>query len=353
MKRVFISGIKSGLKRLWGASRYSRTQGFTLLELLIVTAIGAGIVSGLMFIVVQLMETDQREASRSETQREMQMAIDYISAELREAIFVYTGSQLQTLVTGNYLPTSVTNGGSVPVLAFWKQQEFPEVAKNFCKTNSGSSTANVTARAGINCEAGSSYALVVYSVRPFATGDIWRGRARLTRYALTEFKSSSPLAINGGYVNPGTFGNFPSWPVGTSPSGAANVNLQSDRLTAIYSGRGGRPNIRPDGSADVLVDFVASPGNTAISPSCPTGYEISPGNLSVVPQLIPSRSFYACVPPRINTGDNQEVLLFLQGSVQGRPGYTTELGARTADKLPTLETRVLTRGVLGRTPATN
>lgn len=353
MKRVFISGIKSGLKRLWGSSRHSRTQGFTLLELLIVTAIGAGIVSGLMFIVVQLMETDQREASRSETQREMQMAMDYISAELREAVFVYTGSQLQTMVTENYLPDSVTNGNSVPVLAFWKQQEFPEVAKNFCRTNSGDSTANVAARAGINCEAGSSYALVVYSVRPLAAGDTWRGRARLTRYALTEFRSSTPLAINGGYVNPGTFGNFPTWPVGTSPNGVADTNLQNDPLTTIYSGRGGRPAIRPNGNADVLVDFVAHPTEDATTnPSCPTGYDISPANVASVATTV-SRSFYACVPPRINTGDNQEVLLFLQGSVQGRPGYTTGLGVRTADKLPTLETRVLTRGVLGRTPATN
>jgi len=359
MKRVFISGIKSGinssLKRLWGSSRRSRTQGFTLLELLIVTAIGAGIVSGLMFIVVQLMETDQREASRSETQREMQMAMDYISAELREAVFVYTGSQLQTMVAGNYLPTSVTNSNSVPVLAFWKQQEFPTVAKNFCRANRGDSTANVAARAGINCEAGSSYALVVYSVRPLAAGDIWRGRARLTRYALTEFRSSTPLAINQGYVNPGTFGNFPTWPVGTSPSGAANVNLQGESLATIYSGRNpqGRPTGRPNGDADVLVDFVAHPAEDATTnPSCPTGYDISPANVASIAATV-SRSFYACVPPRINTGDNQEVLLFLQGSVQGRAGYTTGLGARTADKLPALETRVLTRGVLGRTPATN
>lgn len=352
MKRAFLSGIK----RFLGASRRSRTKGFTLLELLVVTAIGAGIVSGLMFIVVQLMETDQREASRSETQREMQMAMDYISTELREAVFVYTGVQLQAMVAGNYLPTSVTNGGSIPVLAFWKQQEFPQVAKDFCKANSGSSSANVRARSGINCEAGSSYALVVYSVRPKASGEIWRGEARLTRYSLTEFKTSTtPLEINDGYVNPGTFGNFPTWPLGTSPDGVANTNLQNKSLDTIYQGRGGRPPgpLKGDQITPVLVDFLANPASATTTPSCPTGYAISPGDLTASPQSIPSRSFYACLPPRVNTGDTQEVILFLQGSVNGRPGYTTTLGTRTAEKLPTLETRVLTRGVLGRTPATD
>lgn len=346
MKRAFLSRIK----RLWGASRYSRTKGFTLLELLVVTAIGAGIVSGLMFIVVQLMETDQREASRSETQREMQLAMDYISAELREAVYVYTGAQLQTLA--NYIPETLTENGSVPVLAFWKQQEFPTVARNFCKAKSGDTVANATARAGINCESGSSYALIVYSVKP-KTGD-WQGEAHLTRYALTEFQSSwtnvNTPSINRGYVNPGTFGNFPNWPVGTAPGGAANTNLQTITLSDIYRGTNGRPINRPDGSGkvNVLVDFVALPtSTTAASPTCPNNtYELSPANSA-------SRTFYACVAPKTSTGDNQEVILFLQGNVNGRAGYTIAGGNRTADKLPALETRVLTRGVLGRTPATD
>lgn len=352
MKRAFLSRIK----RLWGASQHSRSKGFTLLELLVVTAIGAGIVSGLMFIVVQLMDTDQREASRSETQREMQMALDYISAELREAVFVYTGSQLQTL--NGFIPEALTQNNSVPVLAFWKQQEFPTAARNFCQAKSGNSAADVTARAGINCESGSSYALIVYSVKP-KTG-VWQGQAHLTRYALTEFQSTWASAntpsINQGYVNPGVFGNFPTWPVGTAPTGAADTNLQTIRLEEIYRGTTpkGRTPGRPlgEGRVNVLVDFVANP-TTAPASSCPNStYEMSPANITTAPTTI-SRSFYACVPPRTNTGDNQEVILFLQGSVSGRPGYTASGGSGTADKSPTLETRVLTRGVLSRTPATD
>lgn len=357
MKRAFLSRIK----RLLGSSRHSRNKGFTLLELLVVTAIGAGLVSGLMFIVVQLMETDQREASRSETQREMQMALDYISTELKEAVYVYTGAQLNALVVGSggtngsYLPASVVNSNSVPVLAFWRQYEFPEVAKQFCKTNAGDLPANVTARLGINCEAGSSYALIVYSIRR-KTGS-WQGEAQLTRYALTEFKSSTPLNINQGYVNPGGFQNFAFWPLDKAPGPSiTTVNLQGDRLEAAYAGRTpkGRDPGRPDGSAFVLVDYVAL-NNVSMTPSCPANdnYVISPDDAATTP-----RGFYACLRPRVDEnpvsrledGENQEVILFLQGNVSGRPGYTTALGARTADKLPALETRVLSRGILNRTP---
>jgi hypothetical protein len=324
-----------------------------LIELLVVTAIAAGLISGLMFLVVQLMETDQREASRSETQREMQMALDYISAEVREAVYVYSGVQLKKLVDKSYLPTSVTNDNSVPILAFWRQYEFPDVVRNFCRTNAGNLPANVTARQGISCEAGATYALVVYSVRPRVNN--WTGEAQLTRYALTEFKSSWAASnkpeINRGYVNPGAFSNFAIWPLREIKSdGTDGENLQSNALTDRYNG--GRPTGRPDGRADVLVDFVAL-GSGTMSPSCPTNYVISPDGAATS-----GRGFYACLRPRVNegtvtglsAGENQEIILFLQGSVSGRPGYTTALGNRMADKLPTLETRVLARGILRRIP---
>ena len=134
-KTHLLTQIKNRLKRSLLPSRSTRSKGFTLLELLVVMAISSGIIAGLMYIVVELMSTDQRESSRSETQREMQMALDYISAELREAEFVYTADNLACAgPTGAgappcspltaYLPPAVSNN-SMPILAFWKQERFP------------------------------------------------------------------------------------------------------------------------------------------------------------------------------------------------------------------------------------
>jgi prepilin-type N-terminal cleavage/methylation domain-containing protein len=338
-------------------------QGFTLPELLVVMAISSSIIAGLMLIVVQLMDFDQREAARSETQREMQMALDYMSSELREAVYVYSGDQLRRLASGGHLPSSLTSS-TMPVIAFWKHHPFPDTVKTYCRVNAN----NPAVLQGINCEAGTSYALVVYSLRadlPSNDESIWSGEARIVRYSLTEFKSSSSNNIpevNQGYVNPAIFSNFDFWPFDKPAGDTGRKNLQSDNLATIYLFQSGRPTGRPtaSGATAVLVDFVGDQ-RTAQTASCPTGYAISPSNAAVdaaAGRLKKARSFYACVRPRVTEGpipglglgQNQEVLLFVQGSLRGRPAYNTTIGSLSRDQVSVLETRVLVRGVLNRAP---
>jgi prepilin-type N-terminal cleavage/methylation domain-containing protein len=330
-----------------------RTQGFTLIELLVVTAIAGGIVSGLTFIVVQMMTADQREASRSETQREMQLALDYIAAELREAIYVYPGEYLQNAngqPFSNYLPASVSRD-SVPVLAFWKQHPFPQKIKNDCV---GAPITNVS------CQSGQSYALVVYSLtrNTRAAGSPWKGDARITRYVLSQFNSQG--AANPGYVNPGVEDNFATWPFGLDKDGA-RVNLQ-----------GGRPT----GQAYTLVDYVSlnstratQNGETGFCPDLPTPaggtdtveYSLSPPKTLTTGDFAKDRSFYACVfaPVTRDTrtgittpavGQYRDVIVFLRGSAAGRPGVGRSFTGRDQEILPTLQTRVLNRSILRRQP---
>lgn len=355
----------SRLKRVFLKTHRHRTQGFTLLELLVVTAIAGGIVAGLTFIVVQIMTADQREASRSETQREMQMALDYISAELREAIYVYPGEYLAC--SGNpggsckpfsdFLPAAV-RANSVPVLAFWKLQPFPASVKNQCA--GGGAPANTA------CLAGQSYALVVYSLTKNEPGDArWKGKARITRYVLSQFDSNG--RPNQGYVDPGLNRNLTSWPY------RGTENLQAGT---------------PTGSADTLVDFVAFDfADTALSAElkqvgfCPnlpdpagtttpiTEYSISPPDSLLTGEFAGIRTFYACVAApvtQVTTGANagatiadssayRDTILYVTGNASGRPGILPDrnglnLRARNQDILPTLQTRVLSRSVLGRRP---
>lgn len=336
-KSVHAQSIQAG-----SIAAKSSNRGFTLLELLVVAVIGGGLVSGLMFIVVQLMQADQRESARTETQREMQLAMNYISTELREAVFVYTGDQMQSLI--GHIPASLSTGGSVPVLAFWKYHPFPDAVKDACISR--------TPPTGVGCMAGQSYALVVYSLTPRpASGTTWQGGARITRYMLTQFQGNSTTATPG-YVNPSDEGNFATWPL------FDNTNLQTSR--------GGRPTASA-GTINTLVDFVDGqttydtdvrcPGDNPSNPIKP--YSISPpaSMLNGLP-----RSFYACVSSSETrgtgtstqnlqtTGSYQDVVLYLRGSVVGRPGVPENLGARSAELLPTLETRVMLRGVLTREP---
>jgi prepilin-type N-terminal cleavage/methylation domain-containing protein len=330
--------LLSRFQRFWFSSRRGDSiKGFTLLELLVTTAIAGGIVSGLLFIVVQLMSVDQRESAQSETQREMQLALNYISTEMRDAVYVYTGTALaadpsrrngQSLM--DFLPTNLSTE-SVPIIAFWKQQPFPDVVKTACAGNAPP--------AGVTCTNGSSYALVVYSLSTSNPNGTWKGKARITRYALTEFNSQGVATT--GYVNPGAFNNnFETWPYGTDETGL--VNLQT-----------ARPG---NGTLAALVDFVntkdlrTSVGQVGVCPNDPltTGedYIISPPAGMLTGAMAGVRSFYACVNARSTLGDTQDVLIYLQGNVAGRAGSFGD-----ASFLPTLETRVLSRGVLGRVPA--
>lgn len=358
----------SRLKKSFLKSRRHSTQGFTLLELLVVTAIAGGIVAGLTYIVVQMMTADQREASRSETQREMQLALDYISAELREAVYVYPGEYLECTKSQakpacesltQFLPDSVAKD-SVPVLAFWKQQPFPQAIKNACVGGSEP--------AGTACLAGQSYALVVYSLTKNNNDGIWKGKARITRYVLSQFNSSG--TANPGYVDPGLSRNFTSWPYGNDSNGTFK-NLQT-----------GKPN----NTADVLVDYVGfnyqdagvsnDLGQTGFCPDLPTEtgaqdvkeYSISPSNNMLKGDFAGVRSFYACVAApttSVKVGgasvavpdatQYRDIIVYLRGSATGRPGILTDRGGlilrnRDQDILPTLQTRVLSRSVLGRRP---
>jgi prepilin-type N-terminal cleavage/methylation domain-containing protein len=348
--------LVSQLKRFWrNRSGRHHIQGFTLLELLVVTVIGGLLISGLMYVVIELLGTDQRESSRTETQREMQMALDYISSELREAVYVYTGDCLvgePDQEEGDachgllpYLPTSLSRDDTVPILAFWKQQPIPDALKDDCAASIGAATS-------LPCLSAHSYALVVYSLQQWQEGDTWKGRARITRYALTEFDQEGER--NEGYANPGARNTFSTWP---------------------YENEDNKQTERPIGFPQVLVDFVddgsggfalgASIEDTNLCPTPPPSNPPNPPSYNITPPLQlyntvfnGPRGFFACVNSEevpnqdetdfmsaTPTQENQDIILYIRGNANGRPGIRTDEGF-----LPALETRVLSRGVLERNP---
>ena len=82
------------LKRLRLRFGKGKTGGYTVLELLVTVVISTIIVIALVDLVVDLLQSDRREYARAETQREMQMALDYMVNDLREAAYVYDNNQL-------------------------------------------------------------------------------------------------------------------------------------------------------------------------------------------------------------------------------------------------------------------
>lgn len=322
-----------------------KPSGFTLTELLVGMFIASTLISSLLYMVVELLQTNQKELAQTETQGDMQHALDFISSELREAVYVYGGDCLQgqgTLTNGvpsadycpgivNYIPDILTNStsNSVPILAFWKLERLPEPLRVQCNNNNSPAT--------VPCTAGRTYSLIVYFLRKNQSTDPthWSGKARITRYALTQYNSQGIATAN--YVEPEQVGvTFRIWPY--KNNGGSLTNLQASKPTV---------------DAFTLVDFVddtVRSGDNNVS--CPNNYALTPTSNTLSNNSYASgafsgvRSFYACV--RGGTGDgigfNQDVFVFLRGNASGRVGINND------SFLPTLQAQVLKHGLVNKVP---
>jgi Tfp pilus assembly protein PilW len=114
--------------------RKSRSDGFSVSELLIGSVIAGMAVTGLLVLMVNLLQNNQREQASGSVEDDMRRALDYITRDLQEAVYIYTGEQLERnrpdpLVTSpiqgltQYLPNFGT--GVRPILAFWKVENLP------------------------------------------------------------------------------------------------------------------------------------------------------------------------------------------------------------------------------------
>lgn len=338
---------------LWVYSKKNQTAGFTLIELLVGLIIASLIILALLSLVVDILQVDSRENARNETQQEMQTALNYMAAELREAVYVYDNNCMSATAQGtaptttniasanycpglqNYLPTSLISTTQKPVLAFWK----PEVIDD---TGSDSLSALGTC-SGItdtiikqDCQdlliKRRTYTLVVY-LQSATSNSLWRGKSRIIRYALSKYSSitSSNLVQSTGYVDPSEIDStsFQMWP----KKSIDGTNLQA----SLPSASGVNPA--------VLVDFVDAPDatNTGTLPICDTGYSRS--NTT-------SNSFFACIrttvpasgSTAVASGVNQDVVIYLRGNANGKAGVTTD------NYRPVLQTQVLIRGVINKIP---
>lgn len=313
-----------------------KTAGFTLIELLVSIVLGSAIVAGLMSLVLELMTTDARETARSETQREMQMALDYISRDLREAVYVYDGACLAGKdvrgrngsakalgsqcpgIFQSLRPNDSSANQSTPILAFWKLDPLPE---GMCPGSP-------------SCITGRSYTLVTYFLTDNQGDPKWKGKARIQRWELPRYQSNGTPVT--GYVNPlDVDGGFAKWP---GPSAAPQ--LQNGAVLVDFLDN------RP------LQEIAEAQNIDDMSVDCPPEYVLTPDDTDV-------RNFYACIKvpdslkPPVKPGDppstgafNQKVILFIRGNAAGKPGIKDV----NEGYMPAIATQVLNRGVLDKTP---
>lgn len=96
--------------------------GFTLLELIIALTVAALVITPLISVAVTLLETDRKEQAKTASEDEIQTAIEYISRDLQQAVYIYNAEQLNATGEDGIADEIYVEEGLTPVLFFWKRK---------------------------------------------------------------------------------------------------------------------------------------------------------------------------------------------------------------------------------------
>ncbi|MEG3907793.1 hormogonium polysaccharide secretion pseudopilin HpsC [Microcoleus sp. w2-18bC1] len=137
-------------------------KGMTLVELLVGAIMAFLIITPMLGFVVDMLNTDRREQVKSNTEQDVQAALDFIAQDLSQAIYIYdnnpattstattTATGIPALLAGNFIPAP--DATQTPILVFWKRQILPNsiplvagAQPNTCTTTAtGANTCNDT-----------------------------------------------------------------------------------------------------------------------------------------------------------------------------------------------------------------
>ena len=128
--------LNSFLKKRYPKRRspmFKPSSGFTMIELLVATVITTIIIVPMLTFVVDILNRDVREQAKTNSEQELQAAVDYIAQDMSQAFYIY--SDVNTITA--QLPHSNDNT-KTPILVFWKR-ELVEKALNpslkICESN--------------------------------------------------------------------------------------------------------------------------------------------------------------------------------------------------------------------------
>ena len=120
-------------------------EGMTLVELLVGAIMAFLIITPMLGFVVDMLNTDRREQVKSNTEQDLQAAVDFIAQDLSQAIYIYDKKGINA-INNSTLPTSgklPAPANGTPILVFWKRQQIKNsvpIYKNAAKPNTCDAT---------------------------------------------------------------------------------------------------------------------------------------------------------------------------------------------------------------------
>jgi type II secretory pathway pseudopilin PulG len=291
-------------------------RGMTLIELLIGTVMAFLILTPMLAFVVDMLNTDRREQVKANTEQDIQAAVDFITQDMSQAIYIYDNNPDPTSTPTN-APTGIpaiktqlpSPANGTPILVFWKRQQI----KNAIPINSTVSAKDPSACKNKPDECNDTYVLSLvayYQIRETDPNSIWcqpKGGNCPTRIARYE--------IRDGVKNPSPSDpNNPYYTGDSAPDPAFNKSFDISKPTALVTDATGLTDSTSGAqNPQVLLNYIDhSPGPTPIDQAeCrtalgnPTITTTVPPTAIAEPTLrIPTpdnvNSFYACVDTQRN-----------------------------------------------------
>jgi type II secretory pathway pseudopilin PulG len=287
------------------STRKNRDHGFTLVELLIGLVMAFLVLTPLFGLMISIMNTDEKEQAKTTSEQELQTAIDFITRDLQQAVYIYDYQG----VTNNYNTIAANSGikdslptvtGGVPILVFWKQEL----------------VSNVIPTTGTKKDDASVYSLVAYYLIN-SPSTIWSNTARIARWQIKD-GVRSPSDTSGVTCNPSYNTSIKFVDADNCPSpGFKPFDLDMNQWQ-----RSGSFTNDPQ----VLVDFIdQTPRDQTnvpnITPSCAQD-DNQPGVTITPISSTTMTSFYACVSNYADPTNQGQVIstaqIFIRGNALAR-----------------------------------
>ncbi|PZU98300.1 MAG: hypothetical protein DCE90_04055 [Pseudanabaena sp.] len=206
--------------KIKGDRRKRLAFGFTLIELLVASLIASLLVSVLLGFLLGVLDSDRRETAKSNAQEELQAAINFISNDLQEAIYIYGADALSNVgadglsfndqlphrQAGSTATCNPTENTCTPILVFWKRYNYdPNIEENYtaqpapaapeylgCMPYADSTDLAACRTSAANGQAFGrdtyTYSLVAYYLKSDVglNSSVWSNTARILRWELKD-----------------------------------------------------------------------------------------------------------------------------------------------------------------------
>ena len=271
----------------------NRDHGFTMMELLIGLVMAFLVLTPLFGLMSSIMNTDKKEQAKTSSEQELQIAMDYITRDLQQAVYIYDAAGINAIKAQMAYQSDNTK---TPILVFWKR----ELVSGVVPTASGNDDTFV-------------YSLVVYYLIK-DSNTTWSKAARIARWQIKDGVELSGGVICTGYDHKKYVNNKNCPSPGFAPF---HDHFQdSDSLEIGMNKWKKKPEITYTADAIVLIDYVDQTTDSPPAATCPSDIAATTTTQGITWSAIKSTSmtsFYACVD-RANT----TAQVFIRGNTLAR-----------------------------------